>query len=922
MATPPKAPILGMYQTNGAFPTPGPSAWASGPTTNMSATYLAFDADWATYAAPFVSQCNANGLIPFVELEPWHWSQAAVPFADILSGVWDSYLTAIGSGVAASGKPVMLTFAHEFNVSGQYPWSQNANATIGSGKGSGPGGGDVTPANWIATWNYVRNKINSTAGGLALFMWACSAYTGGTTISPAPYWPGSSNVDMVGIDGYPNTKYGASLGTFAGQIQPTISVIRGLGWAGDIFLAETNLGSMVASGGESIASFVSDMHTAGVSGILEFEDASWGLPQMTAAQWNTYNNAVASLYGTGGGSSGGGSGSGGAGTGSLTVTKGTADEVHAASGVAHSTTAVNPPAGSMVHWEVSWLNSNDTLGLTFTAADSAGNSYGAPTRKGNPGDGDGGCYLLVWDHVYNAAPGPITLTVTASGSGVSGAAPSDCLILPYTVVGAATDQSAAAFAHFEEVGTSTTTYEISLTTTTPGAQVFVMAAPNHNGGATGPVSPIGNTTLDVDWDDAGVGSRGTFGRATSTVSTPGPTTYGFTSANPSPNGYGVMAFEIIPASPGSGGGTTGGSSSGALFTAVGSYIETSTTTFTWKPTKAGNTLAVICFSEESGKPVTAISSSNASWAQVVGDQTLGSTTVSEATAFLGTATSPTSAIVTLTTAAASGNLRVLAREVDSGGLPVALDVYAVMNGDSAGPVAAWPSVTPTKGGEELLFGFERNFNDTGTTAVAGSSANTTYYVDANGNGGAIDLSVSGATSVNWGDTDSRTAMVLLLWADTSGGSGSTGGGGTTGSGAATASFWYDAAALAGLNARAVLLNGGTLRVYSGAQPAVNAALTGTLLCTLGLSATAFQAATASGGKVTAAANPITPGVVTATGTPGYFALVTSLGQPLITGLIGDGTTVVRDLNIPASTVTAGQTISCSAFSLGESETGN
>ena len=298
MATPPSPPILGMYETNGTFPTPGPSAWPSGAGTNLSATYLAWEADWPTYAAPFVAECNSNGLVPFVELEPWNWDQSAILFSAITGGTYDSQLEGYGTAIAATGKPCILTFAHEMNVSGQYPWSQGDT-------GSGPGGGALTAAEWVAGWKYVHDKVNSTAAGYAIWMWACSAYTGGTTISPAAYWPGFSYVDMVGIDGYPNTQYGDSLGTFTGQIEPTVSIIRGLGWTEPIFISETNLAAMVASGGESITDFVADMYAAGVSGILEFEDASWDLPAMTSAQWTEYNNAIATNYGGGGGGGGG-----------------------------------------------------------------------------------------------------------------------------------------------------------------------------------------------------------------------------------------------------------------------------------------------------------------------------------------------------------------------------------------------------------------------------------------------------------------------------------------------------------------------------------------------------------------------------------------------------------------------------------------
>jgi hypothetical protein len=289
-ATPPAAPLLGMYLTGNAFPAPGPSAWASGPRTNLTATYVAWD-NTASDVAAFIAKCKANGLIPFVELEPWHFDQSAVLFSSITSGGSDSFLTAIGSAVAAAGVPVIFTFGHEMNISGQYPWSQGMT-------GSGPGGGALTAAEWIAGWKYVRDKVNSTANGLALWMWACSAYTGGTSIDPSDYWPGTSFLDMVGIDAYPSTQYGPTLGTFDGQIGPTVTIIRGLGWSGDIFLSETNLREMVDSGGQDITSFVADMHSNGVSGILEFEDASWGLKPMTTAQWTAYNNAVAANYGS------------------------------------------------------------------------------------------------------------------------------------------------------------------------------------------------------------------------------------------------------------------------------------------------------------------------------------------------------------------------------------------------------------------------------------------------------------------------------------------------------------------------------------------------------------------------------------------------------------------------------------------------
>jgi hypothetical protein len=534
-ATPPSPPILGLYEAGGNFPTGGPSAWPSGPTTNLAAEYFAMDSDdlFDTFGTPWVQKCVANDLTPYVEIEPWDYDQSGVPFSDITSGVWDTYFEQVGAAIAGVGTTVILTFGHEFNVSGQYPWAYQA--TESSLTGSGPGGADLTASEWVAGWKYAHDKVNESANGFALWMWAPGAVTGGSsTTSPVPWWPGTGYADMVGVDGYEGLD-GGPVG-FSNIFSSILSDIRGLGWTNPIFIAETSLTNMVEQGGDSITTFVSDMHAAGMSGILEFED---GFTAMTSAQWTTYNNAVASFT-WGGGSTPPPTGGGG----SLTVTLATGDEVSSASGVAHSTTSFSPTAGSMVRVAAAWLDADDLLGKTFTLADSHGSSYSL-TQQG--GDADGGCYLLVFDHVYASAPGATTVTITCSNT-----AAADCLIQPYLITGQAADQSGAAHNSVSEVGTPTNTYEVSLTTTVAGSVVWVLGAPN-NGGHPVPVA-ISGTTTDIDWDDDNVGSHGVVGRSTSATVTPGSATFGWTSTAASEFGYGVMASEVIPAAASSGGG--------------------------------------------------------------------------------------------------------------------------------------------------------------------------------------------------------------------------------------------------------------------------------------------------------------------------------------------------------------------------------
>jgi len=129
---------------------------------------------------------------------------------------------------------------------------------------------------------------------------------------------------------------------------------------------------------------------------------------------------------------------------------------------------------------------------------------------------------------------------------------------------------------------------------------------------------------------------------------------------------------------------------------------------------------------------------------------------------------------------------------------------------------------------------------------------------------------------------------------------------------------YDATVIASVNAVTALLNSGFIKVYTGAQPALNGAVTGTLLATMTFSATAFPAATASAGTVTATANAITSGTAGNTGTAGYFALVKSDNTTVVaTGSVG---TSSSDLNLNTLSITSGNTVSCGSFLITEAET--
>src|SRR5215469_16062946 len=122
---------------------------------------------------------------------------------------------------------------------------------------------------------------------------------------------------------------------------------------------------------------------------------------------------------------------------------------------------------------------------------------------------------------------------------------------------------------------------------------------------------------------------------------------------------------------------------------------------------------------------------------------------------------------------------------------------------------------------------------------------------------------------------------------------------------------YDASAEAAINAFTALPNSGFIKIYTGSQPALNGAVTGTLLVTLTFGATAFANATASAGTASATANSITSGTAGNTGTAGYHALVKSDGTTIVaTGTVG---TSGADLNLNTLSITSGNTVSCGSY---------
>lgn len=122
-------------------------------------------------------------------------------------------------------------------------------------------------------------------------------------------------------------------------------------------------------------------------------------------------------------------------------------------------------------------------------------------------------------------------------------------------------------------------------------------------------------------------------------------------------------------------------------------------------------------------------------------------------------------------------------------------------------------------------------------------------------------------------------------------------------------------AKAALDAVTALIGaGGHLIIRSGAPPATTlTADSGTIGATLALSSTAFAASTSltSNGLATATANAITSDTNAANSiTAGHFRLKTSGAVTIMQGTVG---TSSADLILNTTTITAGDTVACTAF---------
>ena len=178
-----------------------------------------------------------------------------ISLASIANGQYDRYLNHYAQAVKAFGHPVILSFCHEMNGD-WYSWSfKSTSASV-----------------FVAAWRHVVTLFRKAGATNVTWLWTINVIGDPNHAPPPkPWWPGSSYVNWVGIDGYYRN---SSIG-FASVFGPTIAKVREL-TSDPILIAET---AAQPSDGQpaKIGDLFAGVRTFGLLGFVWFDRDDFSL---------------------------------------------------------------------------------------------------------------------------------------------------------------------------------------------------------------------------------------------------------------------------------------------------------------------------------------------------------------------------------------------------------------------------------------------------------------------------------------------------------------------------------------------------------------------------------------------------------------------------------------------------------------------
>lgn len=239
---------LGLYERG--LPVSYANVTAFTRATGVTPNVLTYYSPWLEpFQTQFAARAASGGAMPLVQINPFGVSLTA-----IASGQYDSYLSTYADAVRSYRKPVILSFGHEMNGY-WYPW----------------GGTHSSPTAFVAAWRHIVGLFRALGVRNVIWLWTVNIVeTQGGIRSPGPWWPGSSYVNWIGIDGY---YYKPSL-TFAPLFGPTIAAVREL-TGKPILIAETGVAPLAGQPAK-IADLFAGIQQYGLLGFVWFDAAAGG----------------------------------------------------------------------------------------------------------------------------------------------------------------------------------------------------------------------------------------------------------------------------------------------------------------------------------------------------------------------------------------------------------------------------------------------------------------------------------------------------------------------------------------------------------------------------------------------------------------------------------------------------------------------
>lgn len=192
----------------------------------------------------FASAAAAHGAVPLVQINP-----KGISLAAIAAGKYDAYLRSFAASIRSYHHQVVLSFGHEMN-GWWFSWGYR----------------HTSPSVFVAAWRHIVTLFRARGARNVTWLWTVNIIDPqGGIRTPAAWWPGSSYVTWVGIDGY----YFKPSWSFAPLFGPTIKAIRALTSA-PILIAETGAGPADGQSAK-IADLFTGIRTYGLLGFVWFD---------------------------------------------------------------------------------------------------------------------------------------------------------------------------------------------------------------------------------------------------------------------------------------------------------------------------------------------------------------------------------------------------------------------------------------------------------------------------------------------------------------------------------------------------------------------------------------------------------------------------------------------------------------------------